>query len=30
LAREESCLLLITGNGLKDIKAAAQGLGLTL
>lgn len=30
LPREESCLLLITGSGLKDIKAAAQGLGLTL
>jgi threonine synthase len=30
LPREESCLLLITGTGLKDIKAAAQGLGLTL
>jgi len=30
LAREESCLLLITGCGLKDIKAAAQGLRLTL
>ena len=30
LPREESCLLLITGNGLKDIKAAAQGLGLTI
>jgi len=30
LPREESCLLLITGAGLKDIKAAAQGLGLTL
>jgi threonine synthase len=30
LPREESCVLLITGNGLKDIKAAAQGLGLTI
>lgn len=30
LPREESCLLLITGNGLKDIKAAAQGFGLTI
>ncbi len=30
LPREESCLLLITGSGLKDVKAAAQGLGLTL
>ena len=28
--REESCVLLITGTGLKDITAAAQGLGLTL
>ncbi len=30
LPREESCLLLITGSGLKDVKAAAQSLGLTL
>jgi threonine synthase len=30
LPREESCLLLITGSGLKDIKAAAQCLGLNL
>lgn len=30
LPREESCVLLITGNGLKDIKSAAQGLGLTI
>ena len=24
----DNCVLLITGSGLKDIKAAAQGLGL--
>jgi threonine synthase len=30
LPRGESSLLLITGSGLKDIKAAAQGLGLNL
>ena len=30
LPREQSCVLLITGSGLKDVKAAAQGLGLGL
>jgi threonine synthase len=28
LAAEENCVVLITGSGLKDIKSAAQGLGL--
>jgi threonine synthase len=28
LAPEENCVVLITGSGLKDIKSAAQGLGL--
>jgi threonine synthase len=29
LASDENCVVMITGSGLKDIKAAAQGLGLT-
>jgi threonine synthase len=28
LAKDENCVVMITGTGLKDIKAAAQGLGL--
>lgn len=28
IAAEETCVLLITGSGLKDVKAAARGLGL--
>jgi threonine synthase len=28
LPSEENCVILITGSGLKDIKAAAQGLGI--
>ena len=30
LPAEENCVVLITGSGLKDIKSAAQGLGLEL